>query len=80
MKRDSENLYEALAAVGLEYDHKDNSVGTFKGRNVMFAPHSMILFIGEKDFDRWANSTEFEFDLSTPKGCRALLKCIGKAL
>ena len=67
-----ENFYDLLASVGLEYNDRDNSIGVFRGRRVMFAPHSMMLFIGAKEFDRWSISTEVEFDLSTSKDCKRL--------
>lgn len=36
---------------------------SFYGRRVCFLPYEMLLQIGGKNFDKWSNSTEFEFDL-----------------
>lgn len=68
------NFYDVLQAYNIEYDERDNSVSRVNGRRVMFASHSMYLFVGSENFDRWSSSTEYEFDLSTDRGIRAALR------
>lgn len=50
--------------------------GFYKGRQVRYLGHFGVFQVGQEDFDRWANSEDFEFDVKSKSGQRALRKWI----
>jgi hypothetical protein len=59
---------EFLASFGIKLD--EWGIGKWHDRHVRYLGHLGLFQIGEKDFDRWANSVEYEFELWQPKGQR----------
>ena len=47
----------------------EHSVGIARGRNIRLNCNG-LLDVGEENFDRFANSTEFTFDVNTKLGRR----------
>lgn len=66
--QDPEDLFNELN-IKFEYD-----CGIHRGRAVRYLSEIGVFQVGERDFDRWANSVEQEFDLLMPKGQRAFLR------
>jgi hypothetical protein len=62
---------QTLAELGIRLEY---GVGEYRGRAVRYLEDSGILQIGDTEFDRWANSVEFEFDLMSKKGQREFLR------
>ena len=65
----------------IEYgiDLKDGC-GVFCGRQVRYLDHCGLFQVGDGDFDRWANSEDFEFEIWLPKGQRAFIKWVEKVI
>ncbi len=57
------HILNMLADLEIELEY---GVGSFKGRNVRMIGN--VFQVGENDFERWASSTELEFNLNTHKG------------
>lgn len=69
------DIFEELGIV-LEYGY-----GRFKDRNVRFIDSLGLFEVGEcdKDFDRWSNSVEFQFEVWQKKGQRQFLRWVNGA-
>ena len=52
--------------------------GKYNNRPVRFLRESGVFQVGDNDFDRWANSVEFEFDLYSKKGQREFYNWVAK--
>lgn len=48
--------------------------GVFKGRNLRYLENKGIVEIGDNNFDRWANSIEFVFEVWLSKGQRQFMR------
>jgi hypothetical protein len=51
-----------------------DGVGYWKGHPVRYLEEAGMFQIGDKDFDRWSNSVDLEFEIWLPKGQRKLRK------
>ena len=49
-----------------------DGVGIWKDYHVRYLEGAGKFQIGDKDFDRWSNSVDLEFDIWLPKGQRKL--------
>ncbi len=68
-----DNLIFIVRELGMPLD--DYGTCEYKGRHVRLSCNG-CLDIGDDNFDRWANSVDFSFDVVTDKGKRALTRFI----
>ena len=66
MKKSTDPL-DVITDLGIKLEY---GCGMFNGRPVRYLENLGIFQVGDDNFDRWANSLDFEFDLWLPKGMR----------
>lgn len=70
------NIKQFASEYGIDLD--EDGYGRHAGRQVRYLEHLGLFQVGSEDFDRWANSEEFEFDVLQKKGQRALQRWLSK--
>jgi len=69
-----ENIRSLFLRYGILKAIETYGAAKIKDRHIRYLESTGVIQIGEKDFDRWANSVELEFEAWLPKGRRQFIR------